>query len=133
MTGYSADITRRLPDAPRGVTEKINFDAFMIFKEEGYEWGTLGLAPLAHMLEGDDKEHTSAKLLNFVYEHLNAFYGFKPLYIAKEKYAPTHWVPNYFVYSTKTMTPEIAYAIVKIQNPGGIGDYFKGFLHGKKK
>jgi len=131
MKGYAADITRRSADAPKGVTEKLNFDAFMTFKEEGYEWGTLGLAPLSHMLEGDEKDSASAKLLNYVYEHMNAFYGFKALFVAKEKYAPTIWVPQYFVFSTKTMTPEIAYTIVRIQNPGGIGDFFKGFLKGK--
>jgi len=133
MKGYAADITRRTDEATKGVTEKINYDAFSVFKEEGYEWGTLGLAPLARELEGDDKESASAKLLNFVYEHFNNFYGFKALYIAKEKYAPSRWVPQYFVFSTKTITPSIAYAIVKIQNPGGISDYFKGFLKGKSK
>ena len=133
MKGYAADITRRIKDSPRGVTEKINFDAFTVFKEEGYEWGTLGLAPLSHMLEGEDKDRTSAKVMNFAYEHLNAFYGFKPLFIAKEKYAPSVWIPQYFVYSTKNMTPEIAYAIVKIQNPAGIKDFVKGFLRGKTK
>jgi len=131
MKGWVADITRRTADAPRGVTEKINVDAFMVFKEEGSEWGTLGLAPLAHVLEGDEKDSQSAKLLNFVYEHLNSFYGFKSLYVAKDKYSPSLWIPEYFVYSTKTFTPEIAYAIVRIQNPGGISDYFKGILKSK--
>ena len=98
----------------------------MVFKEEGVEWGTLGLAPLAneHAEAGNDED--SSKLLEFVYEHFNRFYGFKTLYTAKEKYHPTTWVPGYFVYSTKTITPEMAYAIVKIQNPGGIKDFFKG-------
>jgi len=133
MTGFVPDITRRIPDGPKGATEKINADAFMTFKEEGYEWISLGLAPLAHMLEGDDKDNTTAKLLNFVYENLNSFYGFKSLFVAKEKYSPSIWVPGYFVYSTRSITPEIAYAIVAIQNPGGIKDYLGGFLRGKVK
>jgi len=89
MNGYGADITRRIHDAPRNVTEKINYDAFMVFKEEGVEWGTLGLAPLAneHAEAGNDED--SSKLLEFVYEHFNRFYGFKTLYIAKEKYHHT--------------------------------------------
>ena len=133
MDGYLADITRRVTDAPHGVTEKINYDAFMVFKDEGLGWASLGLAPLAHMLEGDEKDHTSAKLLNLVYEKMNSFYGFKSLFIAKEKYSPSRWVPGYFVYSTRGITPEIAYAIVAIQNPGGIKDYIAGFLRGKTK
>jgi phosphatidylglycerol lysyltransferase len=126
MNGYGADITRRIHDAPKNVTEKINYDAFMVFKDEGVEWGTLGLAPLAdeHTEAGNDED--SSKLLKFVYEHFNRFYGFKSLFLAKEKYHPTIWVPGYFVYSSKNITPEIAYAIVKIQSPSGIKDYFQG-------
>ena len=123
MNGYGADITRRVHDAPRNVTEKINLDAFMVFKEEGVEWGTMGLAPLVNE-HPDSGEDEGSKLLEFVYEHFNRFYGFKALYLAKDKYHPTVWVPNYFVYSTKTLTPEMAFAIVKIQSPGGIKDYF---------
>jgi len=126
--GYTAAITRRHTDAPRGVTEKLNYDAFMTFKEEDVAWGSLGLAPLANVCKEGEKHNTNVKLLNFVYEKCNCFYGFKALHQAKRKYNPTTWRSGHFVYSTKNITPQMAYAIVKIQNPSGIRDYFRGFL-----
>jgi len=121
--GYLADVTRRLHDAPGGATEKINFDAFMIFHGEGTKWGSLGLSPLANVHEDGVKDDLAVKLLEFIYEHGNSFYGFKDLHHAKDKYKPTDWVPSYIVYSTKHLTAEVVYAIIKIQNPGGISDF----------
>ena len=119
MDGYLADVTRRLDDAPGGVTEKLAFDAFMQFKEEGLRWGSLGNAPLANVREGEVDSKT-AELLEFMYENGNAFYGFKALYSAKKKYSPTSWEPSYFVYSTAIMTPQMTWAMAKIQNPAGM-------------
>ena len=136
MNGYLADVTRRLHDAPGGATEKINFDAFMRFNEEGVRWGSLGLATLANVHEDGVKDSLATKMLELIYEKCNRFYGFKDLHHAKEKYTPTSWVPVYIVYSTKLITPEIVYAIIKIQNPGGLSDFLlshvKEHLHGQK-
>jgi len=129
MNGYMADITRRTPDAPGGVTQKINFDAFMTFREEGVEWGSLGLAPLANVLELHEKNCVDAKFLHLIYETCNRFYGFKSLHQTKEKTSPTHWVPGYLVFSTKHITPSMAYAVIKIQNPGGVKDFLLEQLH----
>jgi len=121
--GYLADVTRRSHDAPGGATEKIMFDAFMTFHEEGAKWGSMGLSPLANVHEEGQKDGLAVKLFEFIYEHCNGFYGFKDLHRAKEKYTPTDWKPAYFIYSTKMLTPEILYAIIKIQNPSGVSDY----------
>ncbi len=121
MNGYLADITRRMNDAPGGVTEKITFDAFMAFKEEGVRWGSLGNAPLANVREGGGEvDNATAKVLELAYERGNAFYGFKALHSAKKKYSPTSWEPTFFVYSTPTMTPQMAWAMARIQNPAGM-------------
>ncbi|MDD3278716.1 MAG: DUF2156 domain-containing protein [Lachnospiraceae bacterium] len=133
MTGYMADVTRRSKDAPRGVMELIHVTAIEKFKEEGIAWMSMGLAPLAHMDEGEDKDSLTNKLLAYVYEHLNGFYGFKDLFRAKEKYNPTMWVPGYFAFDPKVITPDIAYAVVAIQNPRGAIDYLKGFFHNHRK
>jgi len=123
MKGYLADVTRRFPDAPNGVTEKLIFDGFMVFRDEGALWGSMGLAPLANVREEGITDEKAVKLLEFIYEKCNGFYGFKDLHHAKEKYSPSEWTPGYFVYSTRSITPEIAYAIIKIQNPGGVKDF----------
>ena len=121
--GYLADVTRRIPHSPGGATEKLIYDGFMTFKEEGMEWGSMGMATFANVHEEGVEEDITAKFLEFVYEKCNGFYGFKDLHHAKEKYSPTVWAPGYFVYSTKNVTPEIAFASIKIQNPGGLKDF----------
>ncbi|MDD4508196.1 MAG: hypothetical protein PHN26_04590, partial [Eubacteriaceae bacterium] len=41
------------------------------------------------------------------------------------------WVPGYFVYSTRILTPAMGIAVADIQNPGGIMDYVKSFFEGR--
>ncbi|MDP4151999.1 MAG: phosphatidylglycerol lysyltransferase domain-containing protein [Bacillota bacterium] len=134
-SGYYADVTRRRLEAPIGVMEKIIISAFETMKGDGVEWGSLGLAPLANVRESDPKK-TVGLVLEFIYEHLNNFYGFKTLYQYKKKYAPTHWQPRYLSYYPKSFTPKIAYSIIKAQNPKGVKDYLltqiKQIFAGKK-
>lgn len=132
MDGYYADVTRRTEDAPRGVNEIIMVEAFQKFKDEGIHWATMGLAPLANLSEEGKPDSTTTRLLEFVYENLNEVYGFKELYRAKVKYNP-FWVPGYFAFMPRIMTPKMAYAIIKIQNPQGVIDYARSFVQGKMK
>jgi Uncharacterized conserved protein len=118
--GYYADVTRRKKDAPIGVMEKITIEAFARMKEEGVKWGSLGLAPLANVA-ADGK--TAGKLLEFVYENLNNFYGFKSLHQYKKKYGPSAWESRYLVFYPKIFTPKIAYSVIKAQNPKGVSDF----------
>lgn len=122
--GYLADVTRRLPDAPQGVIEKIIYEAFLLMKSEGVKWGSMGLAPLVNVRENDRRAITG-RLFEFIYENLNSLYSFKSLHHSKEKYAPTQWEARYMVYNPKIFTPKIAYAIVKAQNPKGIYSLIK--------
>ena len=127
--GYMADVTRHGKGAPGGVMEKIIYEAFLVFKEEGVEYGSLGVAPLAGL---DVKSKNPIEhLLQFVYDHLNDCYGFRDLYRAKEKYSPTEWVPSYYAYLPKYPTPGMFYATVEIQNPHGIRGYILTFLKGE--
>jgi len=128
MDGYLADVTRRLPDAPGGVTEKLTYDGFMVFREEGKKWGSMGLSPLANLHEEGIKDSAVVKMLAFIYEKCNDFYGFKALHRAKERYNPSAWMPGYYVFSGKMFSPHMAYALIKIKNPNGIKDYMLGFL-----
>ena len=133
--GYMADVTRHGKDAPSGVMETIIYEAFQVFKEEGIGYGSLGVAPLAGL--NAESKNPMERLLQFIYDHLNACYGFRDLYRAKEKYSPTEWVPSYYAYLPKYPTPSMLYAAVEIQNPHGIRGYIltllKGELHKWKK
>ena len=130
MNGYMADVTRHRRNATRGVMEKIFYEAMMAFKEEGIEWGSLAVAPLARL---EEEPEVSAKLLNTIYEKMNYVYGFKTLYQTKQKYNPTYWEPNYYVYYPPIFTPAMAYAIIRIQNPSGIMDYARAFFRNSRK
>lgn len=121
--GYHADVTRRKHDAPIGVMEKIIISAFKKMKEEGVEYGSLGLAPLANILNEAEKPTVTEKVLDYIYENMNNFYGFKTLYHYKKNYGPTDWITRYLVYYPKRFTPQIAYSIIKAQNPKGVKDY----------
>ena len=127
-TGYMADITRRTHDAPGGITEKINYEAFCAFKEEGCRYASLGLAPLANLCQDERSANSMEKLLNFVYEHLNSCYGFKNLYQTKASYSPTEWIPGYYAFLPKFPAPSMMYAIVRIQNRSGVLDFVKSFV-----
>lgn len=125
--GYMADVTRRRACAPIGVMESIIVEAFRKMKDEGVKWGSLGLAPLYNVnAETVDTQQKSIvnSMLNFIYEHMNNLYGFKTLYHYKKKYGPTEWAPRYLAYYPGSFTPQIAYSIVKAQNPKGVTDYF---------
>lgn len=127
--GYMADVTRHGKDAPSGVMETIIYQAFQVFKEEGVGYGSLGVAPLAGL--DTESKNPMEHLLQFVYDHLNACYGFRDLYRAKEKYSPTEWVPSYYAYLPKYPTVGMWYATVKLQNPTGIPGYIFSFLKGE--
>lgn len=126
--GYMADITRRSHDAPSGITEKIMYEAFQTFKEEGVQKVSLGIAPLANIIREGEKANSLELLLNFVYEHLNACYGFKNLYKAKENYSPTEWVSGYYAWFPAIPVPSMFYAMVRIQNKLGVRDFVKSFV-----
>lgn len=132
MKGYMADVTRHGKEAPGGVTEKIMYEAFQVFKEEGAVYASLGLAPLANLVKEGETARGMTRLLEFVYHNLNSCYGFKDLFRAKEKYSPNEWLPGYYVYLPRVPRPQMLYAIVRIQNPLGIPDYLKAFLGGSR-
>ena len=126
--GYMADVTRHGTGAPSGVMETILYDAFQVFKDEGIEYGSLGVAPLAGL--ENDSSNPVEKLLCFAYNHLNDCYGFRDLYRAKEKYSPTEWVPSYYIYLPKIPTPDMFYALVTIQNPHQIREAAEDLVKG---
>ena len=129
--GYMADVTRHGNDAPGGVMETIIYEAFQTFREEGVHYGSLGVATLAGL--DDEKAGLVEQFLRFIYNHLNDCYGFKDLYRAKEKYSPTEWLPAYYVYLPKHPTPDMFYAVVKIQNPDSIKEGIGSIYHGLKE
>lgn len=129
--GYLADVTRRRDNAPQGVLEKITYDAFMVMKEEGIEWGCLGLSPLYNINAGDRAAFTE-RLFTYIYEKMDTNYDFKSLHHAKEKFAPTQWQPRYLAYRPRPFSPNLAYAIVRVQAGKGTAKMLLSELTKKK-
>lgn len=127
--GYLADVTRRRNSAPQGVLEKIIYDGFMVMKEEGSEWGNMGLSPLYNVAEGDRTALTE-KIFSFIYENMNYGYDFKALHHAKKKYAPTDWQPRFLAFYPKPFALNFGYALLKVQMSNKI---FKTILASIKK
>lgn len=130
MSGYMADVTRHRKNATRGVMEKILYEAMMTFQEEGVEWVSLAVAPLARL---EEEPEVTEKLFNTIFEKMNSVYGFKALYQTKLKYNPTDWEQSYYVYYPAIFTPSMAYSIIKIQNPLGLKDYIRSFFRNSHK
>lgn len=129
---WLADVTRRRTDAPQGVLEKITWEAFGIFKEEGAEWGNLGLSPLFNVAD-DDEAGLTERLFNYIYENMNKSYDFKALHHAKEKYGPTHWESRWLAYRPGPFSPAFAYALVRVQAGRGLAKLFLPELVRKKE
>lgn len=129
---YMAEVTRRSHDAPRGIMEKINYEAFMKMKSEGILETTLGLSPL-YNVDSEGKGSLDEKFFSYIYNHMNHYYDFSGLHRAKEKYAPTHWVPRYYAYYPKPFMPQYAYAIVKAQMPESLLSLILSYFRSKSE
>jgi phosphatidylglycerol lysyltransferase len=78
------DLIRQLPDAPNGILDMLLCQAFLYFKDKGYQQVNMGLAPLS----GIDGRSFAQKTIRYAYEHLRAFGHFKGLRRYKEKFSP---------------------------------------------
>lgn len=136
--GYIADVMRRRPGCTHGVMELIFHDAYEKMKEEGVKYGSLGIAPLYAVTTGKGSgDSMFEKLEHFNYEKMNEIYGFRSLYEAKMKFAPTSWEPVFIACSPRHMTLSMGYSMVNVLDTKGFGDYCASFsayyLHRRSK
>ena len=87
----TVDLMRFDPEAPNGSMEVLFARLLMHFKQEGYKWFSLGMAPLAGL-----SENPAAPIWHRVgraaYDHGEAFYNFRGLRAFKNKFDPV-WAP----------------------------------------
>lgn len=114
--GYYLDVMRRKEDAIPGVMEKGIIGAAMILKQEGVEWISLGLAPLAGINSGKEKINLLEQGMHLVYNHFQEGYHFRSLYLYKKKFAPSHWVPRYIAHERRLSPFKVGYVMVKARN-----------------
>jgi phosphatidylglycerol lysyltransferase len=101
----SLDLMRHEPDAPYGVMEYLFLELMLWGKAEGYQWFSLGMAPLAGL-----ENHSLAPLWNRIgaqiFVHGENFYNFQGLRAYKEKFDPV-WSPRYLACPGITSLPAV--------------------------
>ncbi|MCI1305075.1 MAG: DUF2156 domain-containing protein [Lachnospiraceae bacterium] len=125
-TGWIVDIMRRREGCPHGVMELLFHDIMETLKKEGAVQASLGVAPFFNTDDGDHPRLIE-KAEHYIYENMNYIYGFKPLYIAKDKFNP-EWKSIYVVCYPKHMSFWMEEAAFAVLDSRGFGDYVHAFL-----
>jgi len=90
---FAIDLMRYSQTAPKGVMDYLFTELMLWGKAEGYEWFSLGMAPLSGL-----DQHALAplwhKIGHLIFSHGENFYNFEGLRHYKEKFAP-EWRPRY--------------------------------------
>ena len=113
----TVDLMRFDPEAPNGSMEVLFAHLLVHFKQEGYTWFSLGMAPLAGL-----SENPAAPIWHRVgraaYDHGETFYNFRGLRAFKNKFDPT-WGARYMAVAGG-LSPLLAIADVTVLIGGGI-------------
>lgn len=98
--------------APNGTVELLLDTAMRTLAAEGFEYVTLGLAPLSrHARVREPNPYWLRLLLNLVRAHGRRFYNFEGLDRFKAKFQPEQWEPVYAVVNERQFSPGALYAI----------------------
>ncbi len=101
----SIDLMRYLPDSSRNVMEYLFVELMLYGHDQGYEWFSLGMAPLF----GVDPRRLGPvwnRVSDLVYRHGEHFYNFQGLRSYKEKFKPV-WFPKYLASPGGLATPQV--------------------------
>lgn len=90
------DLMRHIKNCPHGTMDFLFLSIFQWCKEQGYDYCSLGMSPLANV-GVSNKASLYEKLARFVFEHGDSFYKFKGLHEYKNKFAP-QWESRYLAY-----------------------------------
>lgn len=89
----SIDLMRYSKDTPNGIMEYLNVSLIMWAKAQGFEFFSLGMAPLSG-LEDHELAPLWHKVGNSIFKNANDFYNFEGVFFYKEKFNPS-WQPIY--------------------------------------
>ncbi len=89
----SIDLMRYLPDAPNGIMEYLFIELMLWGQQQGYQYFSLGMAPLAGM-ENRPFAPLWHRIGALLFRHGEHFYNFEGLRKYKDKFDP-EWEPRY--------------------------------------
>lgn len=101
------------PGAPNGTVELMIDAAMRQLADEGYEYATLGLAPLSTRAEIPPFQNPLwlRLLLFWMRKHASRFYNFEGLDAFKAKLHPEKWEPIFAISNEPRFSPRTLYAI----------------------
>ena len=98
--------------APNGTVELLLDAAMRTLAADGYEYVTLGLAPLSrHCPQNEENPPWLRLALKLVRAHGRRFYNFEGLDNFKAKFLPERWEPVYAIVNERSFSPSALYAI----------------------
>ena len=110
------DLMRKRKEAVAGTMDVLLAHSLLQLQATGIAQASLANAPLANVSEPRGPLEKGVALL---FEHMNAFYGYKNLFQFKKKFAP-RWEGRYLVYPTGADLPGVAYALTGVHSSGGL-------------
>jgi phosphatidylglycerol lysyltransferase len=129
--GWALDLMRRRGDAATGTMELLIARSVETARARGDALLSLSLSALASVGPAVDEEAAltpeSNRAREFLMEHLARFYDFKGLFRWKKKFDPA-FEDRYFVYATPFAVVQATLALVRLQSPGGLATYWRGFF-----
>lgn len=106
------DLMRYQPEkSPNATMDFLFVSIFNWCKENGYEWCSMGISPLANMKDPDQRGMYEA-VGQIIFDKVNHFYNFKGLYQYKNKFQP-EWESRYLVYQS-TFLPAVFLRIIRL-------------------
>jgi phosphatidylglycerol lysyltransferase len=116
------------PDAPNGTVELMIDAAMRILAKDGYEYATLGLAPLSTRADIPQFENPLWLhiLLFWMRKHAGRFYNFDGLDAFKAKLQPERWEPVFAISNERSFSFRTLYAIASAFSGGAPVRLFLG-------
>jgi phosphatidylglycerol lysyltransferase len=116
------------PNAPNGTVELMIDTAMRVLAKDGYEYATLGLAPLSTRAEIPQFENPLWLhiLLFWMRKHAGRFYNFDGLDAFKAKLQPERWEPVFAISNEKSFSFRTLYAIASAFSGGAPVRLFLG-------
>lgn len=119
----SVDMMRYANDAPQRVMEYLFLELMLYARDEGYEYFSLGMAPLSG-IEVHPYSPFWNKVASTIYNHGERFYNFKGLRSYKDKFKP-EWEPKYIAVQGFFSLPKTLTNIASLISGGTAGIFRK--------
>ena len=125
--GWALDLMRRRPDSLPGAVELLVTSSVEVAKARGEAMLSLSLSALVKVnATTGETESASADdpARAFLIDRLRRFYDFEGLFRWKRKFDPA-FEDRFLVFSDPLALPRIAFALARVQSPGGLLAYLK--------